>query len=113
MSLSSAYQLFFFTTLFASDSLASLSYLAFLISSFFIVIGIGYHQLVDTVADPSALMSELPGNMKALSDSCLVVDALGASARRELLQEFVQAQLQPYERLFGPEKQHYSLDQVR
>jgi hypothetical protein len=25
----------------------------------------------------------------------------------------VQAQLQPYERLFGPEKQHYSLDQVR
>jgi hypothetical protein len=51
--------------------------------------------------------------MKSLSDSCLVVDALGTGARRELLQEFVQTQLLPYERLFGPDKPHYSLDQVR
>jgi hypothetical protein len=28
--------------------------------------------------------------MKHLSDSCLVVDALGAAARKELLEEFVQ-----------------------
>ena len=50
--------------------------------------------------------------MKHLSDSCLVVDSLGAAARRELLEEFVQIQLQPYERLFGPDRPHYSLDQV-
>jgi hypothetical protein len=103
--------------------------------------------------------------MKHLSDSCLVVDALGAAARKgmidihylhiyiyiyiyvyihmhiylyissayiyihiyvhtyiyiyihiihiELLEEFVQLQLEPYERLFGPDRPHFSLDQVR
>ena len=39
--------------------------------------------------------------MKHLSESCLVVDALGAAARRELLEEFVGQQLLPYEGLFG------------
>ena len=53
------------------------------------------------------------GNMKHLSDSCLVVDSLGAAARRELLEEFVQLQLLPYERLFGPDRPHFALDQVR
>eukprot|EP00605_Chrysophyceae_sp_TOSAG23-4_P001233 GSChrysophyteH1.ASY1.ANO1.1344.1 assembled CDS len=48
----------------------------------------------------------------AFSDACLVVDSLGISARRELLEEFVQLQLVPYESLFGEGKQHNSLDQV-
>ena len=74
-------------------------------------------QLLDTVAvtdltASSPLVADLPGNMKHLSESCLVVDALGGDARRELLEEFVQLQLQPYERLFGPDKPHNSLDQV-
>ena len=70
-------------------------------------------QLVDTVSDlNSAVYSELPGNMKSLSDACLVVDALGILARKELLDEFVQLQLVPYEKLFGPDKQHFALDQV-
>ncbi len=70
-------------------------------------------QLVDTVSDlNSAVYSELPGNMKSLSDACLVVDALGILARKELLDEFVQLQLVPYEKLFGPDKQHFTLDQV-
>ena len=43
-------------------------------------------------------------NMKHLSESCLVVDALGATARRELLEEFVVQQLLPYEGLFGQVK---------
>jgi hypothetical protein len=50
--------------------------------------------------------------MRSLSDACLVVDALGASSRRELLEEFVQLQLVPYEKLFGVDKPHYSLNQV-
>ena len=51
--------------------------------------------------------------MKHLSDSCLVVDSLGAAVRRELLEEFVRVQLQPYDALFGPDKAHANLDQVR
>ena len=71
-------------------------------------------QLVDSIAAPSAqeLIGEIPGTMKAFSDSCLVVDCLGIAARRELLEELVQLQLVPYEKLFAPEKQHCTLDQV-
>jgi len=69
-------------------------------------------QILETVADVSAVIGDLPGGMKHLSDSCLVVDALGAAARKELLEEFVQLQLEPYERLFGPDRPHFSLDQV-
>jgi len=71
-------------------------------------------QLVDTVADPREMLSELPGGMRALSDACLVVDALGPASRRELLEEFVQLQLVPYERLFGSDGagRHFSLDDV-
>ena len=71
-------------------------------------------QLVDTVADPRELLGELPGGMRALSDACLVVDALGPASRRELLEEFVQLQLVPYERLFGSDGagRHFSLDDV-
>jgi hypothetical protein len=50
--------------------------------------------------------------MKSLNDACLVVDALGIKARKELLEEFVQLQLVPYEKLFGAEKEYFSLDQV-
>jgi hypothetical protein len=47
-------------------------------------------------------MSEyLPANMKSLSDACLVVDALGPLARKDLLDEFVQLQLLPYEKIFS------------
>ena len=52
------------------------------------------------------------GGMKHLSESCLVVDSLGSTVRRELLEEFVQHQLLPYESLFGPDKPHFALDQV-
>ncbi len=71
-------------------------------------------QLVESVAAPSAqeMMSELPGTMKGFSDACLVVDSLGIAARRELLEEFVQVQLVPYEKLFAHDKQHCNLDQV-
>ena len=50
--------------------------------------------------------------MKSLSDSCLVVDALGAKMRKELLEEFVQMQLVAYENLFSYGKQHFTLDTV-
>ena len=39
--------------------------------------------------------------MKSLSDACLVVDALGPMARKDLLDEFVQLQLLPYEKIFS------------
>ncbi len=67
---------------------------------------------MDTVADIEVLLQTLPGNMKSLSDACLVVDALGPHARKELIEEFVQLQLVPYERLFAKDAQHNSLDQV-
>lgn len=44
------------------------------------------------------------GNMKSLSDACLVVDALGPMARKDLLDEFVQLQLLPYEKIFSTGK---------
>jgi len=69
-------------------------------------------QLVDTVADPRDMVSGLPGGMRALSDACLVVDALGIPSRKELLEEFVQLQLVPYEKLFGSDGNHFSLDDV-
>lgn len=69
-------------------------------------------QLVDTVADGESLADYLPGNMKSLSDACLVVDALGPMARKDLLDEFVQLQLLPYEKIFGPGQSHYGLEHV-
>jgi vacuolar protein sorting-associated protein 53 len=71
-------------------------------------------QLVDSVAASAAaeMVNELPGSMKTFSDACLVVDSLGIAARRELLEEFVQLQLVPYESLFSIDKQHFTLDQV-
>ena len=67
---------------------------------------------MDTVADIDVMLQSLPGNMRSVSDACLVVDALGAESRKGLLEEFVQLQLVPYERLFGVDKPHNSLDQV-
>ena len=52
----------------------------------------------------------LGNSSNTLSDACIIVDALGYSFRHELLEEFVQLQLVPYEKLIGPEKPHYSLD---
>ena len=84
-------------------------------------------QLVDSVASSSLSPSDLsnrstgagtdgkdvaPGNMKSFSDACLVVDSLGLAARRELLEEFVQLQLVPYESLFAADKPHFTLEQV-
>mmetsp|Transcript_19731 Transcript_19731/g.36737 ORF Transcript_19731/g.36737 Transcript_19731/m.36737 type:complete len:838 (-) Transcript_19731:225-2738(-) len=69
-------------------------------------------QLVDTVADSESLSEYLPGNMKSLSDACLVVDALGPMARKDLLDEFVQLQLLPYEKIFSAGQSHYGLDHV-
>lgn len=69
-------------------------------------------QLVDTVADINTVINDLPGSMKSLLDACLVVDALGPQARKDLLEEFIQLQLVPYERLFGPNEKHFALDQV-
>ena len=62
--------------------------------------------MLDTVAIGTdgtlpSMLADLPGNMKHLSESCLVVDALGNAARRELLEEFLSQQLLPYEGLFG------------
>lgn len=69
-------------------------------------------QLVDSVADAEMMTSNLPGNMKHLSDACLIVDALGPVFRKDVIEEVVQLQLVPYEKLFGPTKEHFSLDQV-
>lgn len=43
-------------------------------------------------------------------DGCIL---LGDDARRELLVEFVDIQLVPYELLFGVDKPHCTLDEVR
>lgn len=56
-------------------------------------------QLVETVADSSAMIKDLPGNMKTLTDASLLVDALGPEMRRDVLEEFVIAQLNPYKRV--------------
>ncbi len=64
------------------------------------------------MADADAMVAELPGNMKSLTDACLVIDSLGAVARKELLDEFVEQQLSPYENIFGQGKAHFGLDQV-
>lgn len=69
-------------------------------------------QAVEKVADAEIILGDLPGGMKSLSDSCLVVDALGAKMRKELLEEFVQMQLVAYENLFSHGKQHFTLDTV-
>lgn len=68
--------------------------------------------MVVSVADTDIIMSEMPGGMKSLSDATLVVDALGTKVRRELLEEFVQMQLIPYDNLFGAGKEHNSLEDV-
>lgn len=78
-------------------------------------------QLIDTVAEGEVISSASnilfggnssngSNNSNSPSDACVVVDALGYAFRHELLEEFVQLQLAPYEKLFGPEKAHYSLE---
>lgn len=41
-----------------------------------------------------------------------MVDSLGASARKQLLAQFVTQQLIPYDNLFGQGREHFQLDQV-
>lgn len=52
------------------------------------------------------------GGLRAVADSCYVVDALGSTTRKELIQEFVQYQLQPYDGIFGMYKEYCSLEFV-
>jgi hypothetical protein len=61
------------------------------------------YKVVDSVADADIAMNDLglPGGLRAVAESCLVVDSLGTSIRKGLLEEFVQMQLVPYENLFG------------
>lgn len=69
--------------------------------------------MVESVADADVMLADVPGGVRAVADSCLVVDSLGGPVRRELLEEFVQLQLVPYENLFGPSsKEQFTLEQV-
>jgi len=51
-----------------------------------------------------------PGN--TLSDTCLVVDALGTEVRSHILSDLVHTQLGPYDVLFAEGGQHFTLDDV-
>lgn len=76
-------------------------------------------QLVDnititgTAATPSTSFS-LPQGLTSsiLSDLCRLIDVLGYQFRGEILDEFIQIQLVPYEKIFGNEKQYFTLDNV-
>lgn len=77
-------------------------------------------QVMNTFGDIGALCdgSGLAGAADAqlfkthLADSCTLLDALGVDSRTDILEDFVKAQLQPYEKLFGDGKTHFALDQV-
>lgn len=70
-------------------------------------------QMVESVADADVMLADIPGGVRAVAESCLVVDSLGGRVRRELLEEFVQLQLVPYENLFGQgNKEQFTLEQV-
>lgn len=68
-------------------------------------------QLIDVVADAELVTKDI-GIGSSFGDACLVVDALGTDFRHEILEEFIEIQLQPYEQLFGADRAHNSLDQV-
>jgi hypothetical protein len=63
------------------------------------------------VADADLIVG-VPGGLRGLADTCLMVDALGPKVRQQILDDFVHRQLVPYESLFGVDKEHFSLDQV-
>lgn len=65
---------------------------------------------METVAEADAFAENF--NLRSLSDACLVVDALGPATRQALLLEFTESQLAPYENLFGPQSDHFTLDEV-
>ena len=65
---------------------------------------------METVAEADAFAENF--NLRSLSDACLVVDALGPATRQALLLEFTESQLAPYETLFGPQSDHFTLDEV-
>ena len=60
--------------------------------------------MVESVADVEVALStrlDMPQGLRSLADSCVAVDALGPTMRRQLLVEFVSAQLVPYDNQFG------------
>lgn len=65
------------------------------------------------MADSDGLSDYLPGNLQSLSDACLVVDALGPMARKDLLDEFVQLQLLPYEKIFSAGRGYCSVSDCK
>ena len=77
-------------------------------------------QVMNTFGDIGALSdgSGLAGAADAqlfkthLTDSCALLDSLGVDSRTDILENFVKAQLQPYEKLFGEGKTHFVLEQV-
>lgn len=74
----------------------------------FVAIG----HLADSVADASIVSDGAGGSLGSLSDACLVVDALGAHARRKQVEAFCAQQLAPYAKLFPRGQDVASLDQV-
>ncbi len=61
----------------------------------------------------NANMNEDPQFFRAkLTDTCILLDSLGYTARRDILEDFVRIQLEPYEKLFGESAPHFKLDQV-
>ena len=80
--------------------------------------------LTSTVASASDIAADPPGDggsagrgggggaFSSLSEACLVVDALGADARRRQLSKFCSEQLAPYAVLFAEDAEAASLEQV-
>jgi hypothetical protein len=64
------------------------------------------------VADPDLALPTIPGGVRTVADSCLVVDSLGPAIKRELLDDFIKKQLNEYEQLFGQGKEHYNLEAI-
>jgi hypothetical protein len=74
-----------------------------------------FHELsqnIDTVADAELALPSIPGGLKTIAESCLVVDSLGPIVKRQLLDDFVQVQLTSYENLFGPNREHCTLNDM-
>jgi len=65
-------------------------------------------QLVDSIADASEFIGK-----DSLTDICLVVNALGSTVSEEIVNEFVNLQLAPYDTLFGQSnKENFTLENV-
>ena len=76
-------------------------------------------QLASNTADPSEFSRDddtatsiSTTGFKTLFDACLVVDALGSSARTHQVTSFCNSQLRPYLSIFKPASQFYGLDSI-